>query len=129
MLLTVQAVPGLSEAAEIQESDNHIPFRFASKEEGLELMLGNTEYYKLNNENKLEFIMQKKDVTEEEYPKEQASNFDEVFGLNTGYVIDPEECMADNFKYAVIYGMDGPEGNGYANPEIIEAIGKYLQRK
>ena len=60
MLLTVQAVPGLSEAAEIQESDNHIPFRFASKEEGLELMLGNTEYYALNNENKLEFIMQKK---------------------------------------------------------------------
>ena len=37
--------------------------------------------------------------------------------------------MADTFKYAVIYGMDGPEGNGYANPEIIEAIGKYLQRK
>ena len=67
MLLTVQVIPGLSEAAEVPESDNHIPFRFASKEEGLELMLGNTEYYALNNENKLEFIMQKKGVTEEEY--------------------------------------------------------------
>ena len=30
--------------------------------------------------------------------------------------------MADNFKYAVIYGMDGPEGNGYANPEIIKRL-------
>ena len=323
MLLTVQAIPGLSEAAEVPESDNHIPFRFASKEEGLELMLGNTEYYALNNENKLEFIMQKKGVTEEEYmafakeqalewtdaekdvltlcmqiieerfdgygwkmppldevvfikttmleeggdiagythgtqiylgefvgdyaamdlpegavsaeleeyvahelfhcltrcnpdfrkamyeiihftvedkdyelppsvweyfinnpdvehinshatfvidgketecytafvttrhfenkgetffdltttalvpvdgtdvwyPKEQASNFDEVFGRNTGYVVDPEECMADNFRYAVVYGMDGPEGNGYANPEIIEAIDQYFQGK
>ena len=41
-------------------TENKLPFRFASKEEGLELMLGNTEYYARNNENKLEFIMQKK---------------------------------------------------------------------
>ena len=53
---------------------------------------------------------------------EDASNFDEVFGTNTGYVIDPEECMADNFSYCLVYGMDGPEGKGYPNPEIIQAI-------
>ena len=61
------------------------------------------------------------------YTPEQASNFDEVFGTNTGYVIDPEECMADNFSFAVVYGDKGPEGNGYPNPEIIEAIGEYLK--
>ena len=56
------------------------------------------------------------------YPKDQVSNFDEIFGTNTGYVIDPEECMADNFSYAVIYGLNGPAGEGYPNPKIIEGI-------
>lgn len=56
------------------------------------------------------------------YTPEQTSNFDEVFGTNTDYVVDPEECMADNFALALVYGLDGPEGNGYPNPEIIDAI-------
>ena len=321
MLLSVQIMPGMTEAAETAENEITIPFRFVSKEEGLSLMLGNTEYYARNNENKLEYVMQRKGVTEEEYmafakeqvlewtdaekdlitlvihiiedrfedygwkmppmetiefikttmleegegiggythgtqiylgdfvgdyaamdmpegealadfaeivihevfhcmtrcnpdfrrgmygiihftvedkdyelppsvweyyinnpdvehhnahatflidgdeaecftafvttkhfenqgeqffdngttalvpvdgtdiwyPKDGASNFDEVFGLNTGYVIDPEECMADNFKYAVLYGESGPNGEGYANPEIIEAIDRYMR--
>ena len=33
------------------------------------------------------------------YTPEQAENFDEIFGTNTDYVVDPEECMADNFGY------------------------------
>ncbi len=66
------------------------------------------------------------DGTDTWYTVDQASNFDEIFGTNTGYVIDPEECLADNFSYAVIYGDQGPEGNGYPNPEIISAIGEYL---
>ena len=56
------------------------------------------------------------------YTPEQAENFDEVFGTNTDYVVDPEECMADNFGYALTYGMNGPTGSGYPNPEIIEGI-------
>ena len=60
------------------------------------------------------------------YPKDQASNFYEVFGKNTEYVIDPEECMADNFSFAVVFGMNGPSGKGYPNPEIIEGIMKIL---
>ena len=60
------------------------------------------------------------------YTPEQAENFDEVFGTNTDYVVDPEECMADNFGYALAYGMDGPKGDGYSNPEIIEGIMDYL---
>ena len=66
------------------------------------------------------------DGTDVYYTPEEAENFDEVFGLNTGYVIDPEECMADNFAYALQYGMEGENGAGYPNPEIIEAILAYL---
>lgn len=62
------------------------------------------------------------DGTDTYYLPEQASNFDEVFGTNTDYVIDPEECMADNFKFAMYYGIDGESGQGYPNPEIIQGI-------
>ncbi len=53
------------------------------------------------------------------YTIDQVSNFWEVFGENTGYVITTEEAIADNFASAIIYGMDGRE---YENPEIIEDI-------
>ena len=57
------------------------------------------------------------------YVPEDAENFWDVFGRNTEYVIDPEECMADNFSFAMTYGPDGTE---YENPEMIEAILTYL---
>ena len=63
------------------------------------------------------------------YTPEQAENFDEIFGTNTDYVLDPEECMADNFGYTLAYGMDGPKGDGYPNPEIIEGIMDFLYRR
>ena len=66
------------------------------------------------------------DGTDTYYYPEQASNFDEVFGTNTGYVTDPEECMADNFAYAMLYGIEGKDGEGYPNPEIIQGIIDYL---
>ncbi|MBO4919474.1 MAG: hypothetical protein J5365_04895 [Erysipelotrichaceae bacterium] len=53
------------------------------------------------------------------YTREQTSNFDEVFGTNTRYVLDPEECMADNFAYAMLYGIKGKD---YPNPEIIQGV-------
>ena len=62
------------------------------------------------------------DGTDIYYTREQATNFDEVFGTNTYYVIDPEECMADNFAYAMLFGMSGKDGKGYPNPEIIQGI-------
>ncbi len=55
-------------------------------------------------------------------PIDQVSDFSEVMGENTDYVIAAEECLADNFSYAINYGVDG----GYPNPEIIEAIRDYL---
>lgn len=62
------------------------------------------------------------DGTDIYYTQDQASNFDEVFGTNTDYTYDPEECMADNFAYAMYYGMDGRDGQGYPNPEIIRGV-------
>ena len=62
------------------------------------------------------------DGTDVYYAPEQASNFDEVFGNNTGYVIDPEECMADNFADTLCYGIEGKDNKGYPNPEIIQGI-------
>ena len=62
------------------------------------------------------------------YTPEDAENFDEVFGKNTDYVVDPEECMADNFGNLFAYGLDGPEGKGYLNPEIVEAVEDVLKR-
>ena len=53
------------------------------------------------------------------YDSEEASDFWEVFGRNTDYVIDPEETMADNFAFAITYGRDGRK---YKTPQIIDAI-------
>lgn len=69
------------------------------------------------------------DGTDTYYLPEDASNFDEILGKNTDYVVDPEECMADNFGFLIAYDKDCPEGKGYPNPEIIEGIRSYLQQK
>lgn len=58
------------------------------------------------------------------YTSDDAANFWEVFGENTDYVIDPEEALADNFSYTIVYGLDGMK---YKTPEIIEAIDSYLR--
>lgn len=55
---------------------------------------------------------------------EDVPEFWQRVGKNTGYVIDPEECMADNFAFAVT-GYCGT--TPYPNPEIFEAIISRLQ--
>lgn len=59
------------------------------------------------------------------YPSDSAENFWEVFGRNTDYVIDPEEALADNFSYAIMYGETGMN---YKSPEIIKGICDYLRK-
>lgn len=56
------------------------------------------------------------------------AEFAERVGRNTGYTIDPEECMADNFSLAIIYGAAGIEGEAYPTPEIIDNIIDYLKK-
>ena len=38
---------------------------------------------------------------------------------NTDYVIAPEECLADNFSYTIVYGFDGKD---YQTPQLITDI-------
>ena len=64
------------------------------------------------------------------YLPEDVENFWEIFGKNTPYVIDPEECLADNFSFAILnqeyceYKI--PQLN-FRSPEIIEKIINYLK--
>ncbi len=58
------------------------------------------------------------------YTLDDAANFWQVFGRNTDYVVDPEETMADNFSYVIIYGTEGRE---YPTPEIIQSIDAMLR--
>ncbi len=59
------------------------------------------------------------------YTADEAANFWDVFGENTDYVIDPEETLADNFAFTILYGMEKPDG--YATPGIIEGIEAVLK--
>ena len=52
------------------------------------------------------------------YPISEILDFYEVFGKNTEYIIAAEECLADNFSFAVVYG----ENQDYESPEIIKYI-------
>lgn len=54
--------------------------------------------------------------------------FFDMIGRNSGYIIDPEEYMADNFGDAIIYGRDSKEGQPYETPEIIDKILDYLKK-
>ena len=54
------------------------------------------------------------------YDITEVSDFWDAVGLNTKYVIAPEECMADNFSYAVIRGMN--PATPYQSPQLIRNI-------
>ena len=62
------------------------------------------------------------------YTMDDAEDFWEVFGHNTDYVTDPEECLADNFGYALMYGENNMNGQAFNNPEIIKEIQEYLKK-
>ena len=49
---------------------------------------------------------------------DDAVDFWDKVGQNTEYVTAPEECLADNFSYAVVLGPD----RDYGSPWLIEAI-------
>ena len=65
------------------------------------------------------------DTLDEMIPSENAANFWDVFGRNTSYVIDPEETLADNFGYLLVYGTNVR----YETPELILAIDAYLKER
>lgn len=58
------------------------------------------------------------------YPVDEVPDFWNVVGHNTEYVFAPEECLSDNFAYAVVYG---PNGRDYRTPQLITKIIDLLQ--
>jgi len=83
--------------------------------------------------NCLQFSIVPIDSKGEFYLPQDTENFWEIFGRNTPYVIDPEECLADNFSFAVLnqeyekYSECKRNGLNFKNPEIIEKIINYLK--
>ena len=61
------------------------------------------------------------------YPVRDIEEFWDKVGRNTSYVFAPEECLADNFAYAVL--SYGEEGYRFRSPELIENIINLLQTK
>ena len=81
--------------------------------------------------NCIQFTIVPIDSQGEYYFPEDTQNFWEIFGKNTLYVIDPEECLADNFSYALLkekYCECEIDELNFANPEIIEKIINYLKK-
>ena len=101
---------------------NPIKIRFALKEEAQKLILGNTQYYNRLSQMDIDWRARKADATlddlEHPFHFEEASDFWDKMGENTDYVNAPEECLAVNFSYAIIFGMNYK----YETPELIRSI-------
>ena len=75
------------------------------------------------------------DDTDTMIPFEQASDFYEVMGHNTDYILAADECMADNFAFLVTAGFNGHyefwddklQFVPYQTPRLILNIHKTLQ--
>ncbi len=63
------------------------------------------------------------DTQDKFYMAADVPDFRNVVGRNTDYVIAAEECMADNFAFAVVY----KDKDDYASPEIIEDINEKIR--
>ena len=60
------------------------------------------------------------------YRAEDVKDFWDVVGENTDYAEDPEEIVAENFSFAIMYPDEGYRE--FKNPEILEGIVKYLTK-
>ena len=77
--------------------------------------------------NCLQFSIVPIDSKGEFYLPGDIQNFWEIFGRNTSYVIDPEECLADNFSFAILYQKYEKFLGSKKSPEIIKKIINYLK--
>lgn len=70
---------------------------------------------------KIILIPVNKEIDDKDYYfVEESQDYWNIFGENTKYIADPEECLADNFGYALVYGLDGTMK--YKKPEIIREM-------
>ena len=117
---------------DVEHHNSYATFRINGKDTDCFVDLITTKHFEKEGESFFDYATTAIipiDGTDVFYTPDQTENFDEIFGTNTEYVTDPEECLADNFSYALNDGMEGPNGEGYPNPEIIEGILAYIQGK
>lgn len=112
MAMLLVLLPGCAQ----KEQKTHIPVRFAAQSEGRELLLSNEAYLEGMNQNDLNFRLQKKDGTQEEYRSfiaEQALDFTEEEQALVNGEIDKIEAICQE--------------QGYHLPELVERIRTYLK--
>lgn len=113
---------------DVEHIDNYAEFTINGEKRNCELLIFYTKtweeaYAEAGDEASFfdfhEEVLVPIDALDTYYPIEEASDFWDVVGRNTDYVIAPEECMADNFGYALVYGLNGKD---YQTPELIADI-------
>ena len=62
------------------------------------------------------------------YPISEASDFWDIVGQNTPYVLAPEECLADNFAMAVLSGSEAKFKSQKLIDDIISFLKSYQQK-
>ena len=101
----------LDRLSDDENAPKQISYRFASKEEGAELMLSNQAYYDGFSQNELEYKMQKKNAAMEEYKSfaaEQVRDFTEA----------EKELLNDQFRK-----MEKTlRNNGYTLPPLEDIV-------
>lgn len=113
---------------DVEHIDNYAEFTINGEKRNCELLVLYTKtweeaYAEVGDEASFfdfqEVVLVPIDVLDTYYLVEEASDFWDVVGRNTDYVTAPEECLADNFGYTLVYGLDGKE---YQTPELIANI-------
>lgn len=126
---------------DVDHHDSYATFTINGEKKDCFLLFTTTQPFKKDGDNFVGFaansmpVLVPVDDMSTYYPlwpplveKEILDAFAEVVGKNTQYFADPEEIMADNFSYAIIYGKNGIEGQPYGTPEIIDKIINYLKK-
>ena len=132
---------------DVEHIDNYAEFTIKGKKRKCELMVLYThsweeavaeegEYASFFNSN--QSVLVPIDKPDTYYPISEASDFWDVIGHNTEYVLAPEETLADNFSDAVMYGP-GRNSNiasakekeesqiKYSTPQLIDNIILFLK--
>ena len=113
---------------DVEHIDNYAEFTINDEKRNCELLVLYTKtweeaYAEVGDEasffNYNQAVLVPVDALDTYYPVEDASDFWDVVGRNTDYVIAPEECLADNFSYTIVYGFDGMD---YQTPQLITDI-------
>ena len=101
---------------DVEHLDNYAEFTINGEKRICELLVFSTKawaeaYTEVGDETSFfdyyQAVLVPIDALDTYYPIEEVSDFWDVVGRNTDYVIAPEECLANNFSYTIVYGLDG----------------------